>query len=329
MSKELFKASNISISFTQYITGLKQRELKVINDLSMEISEGEIVTVLGSSGSGKSLLAQSILGILPSNSRLTGEMTYKGEALTEKRKEELRGDEIALIPQSVKYLDPLMKISQQAIGEYGSEEEKKEQLKKQREIFKKYNLDEKVDDMYPFQLSGGMARRVLISTALLSNPKLVIADEPTPGLDEKSIDETLKYLKEMANNDVGILLITHDIEAALRVSDKIAIFYAGYVIEIANIEDFTGDGEKLLHPYTQSLFKALPANGFEFTDGHQPIHGEHNEGCPYYKRCPHPSENCNKKSPVLTMILNKQVRCNRANEFKDTIIETELNKGDI
>ena len=306
---QLLDVENVSISFIQYIQGLNQRDLKVITDLSLDISEGEILAVLGSSGSGKSLLAHAILGILPSNANLNGTIKYKGEILTQEAKEKLRGDEIALIPQSVNFLDPLMKISEQAIGECKDENEKKEKLAHQREIFEKYGLGPEVDDMYPFQLSGGMARRVLVSTALLSNPKLVIADEPTPGLDEKSVKETLNHLRNMAENDVGILLITHDIHAALEVADRIGIFYSGFVIEIANVEDFSGDGENLLHPYTKALYKALPENGFELTEGHQPLHGDIPVGCPYYDRCDDPLEKCKDERPELYDLGNKKVRC--------------------
>lgn len=306
----LLSVSNISISFIQYVKGLRQINLKVITDLSLEISEGEIVAVLGSSGSGKSLLAHSILGILPDNANVSGELYYKGQVLDDGLKEKLRGDEIALIPQSVNFLDPLMKVSEQVIGDCADEEEYNSNKIKQREIFEKYGLSEEVDDMYPFQLSGGMARRVLISTALVSNPNLVIADEPTPGLDEKSVKETLNHLRNLAKNNVGILLITHDINAALEVADKIAIFYSGYVIEVANIEDFSGNGENLLHPYTKALFDALPRNGFKLTKGHQPLHSEKNEGCPYFDWCENSMSVCNKMNPKLINLPDgKKVRC--------------------
>jgi peptide/nickel transport system ATP-binding protein len=319
MQEKLLSVSNISISFIQYSTNLKQRELKVISDLTLDISSGEIVAVLGSSGSGKSLLAHGILGILPNNATLSGEMIYREELLNQQRKEKLRGDEIALIPQSVNYLDPLMKVSDQVIGEYTGEADKKEKKEKQRKIFEKYGLDEKVDNLYPFQLSGGMARRVLISTALLSNPKLVIADEPTPGLDEKSIEETLNHLKQMASDGVGVLLITHDIDAALSVADKIAIFYAGYVIEVANVDDFSGNGENLIHPYTKALYHALPKTDFKLTKGHQPLHGELPSGCPYFERCNNSTEKCSENLPSLTEIRNKKVRCHKSNEFTNSI----------
>lgn len=301
---KLLNVKNVSISFTQYIKGLHQQNLKVISDLTLDINEGEVLAILGSSGSGKSLLAHGILGILPENANLNGKIKYKGKLLNQKLKEKLRGDEISLIPQSVNFLDPLMKISNQVIGE----NKNNEKIAKQKEIFKKYNLSEDVEDMYPHQLSGGMARRVLISTALLSNPKLVIADEPTPGLDQKSIKETLNYLKQMANDNVGVLLITHDIYAALEIANRICIFYSGFVIEIIDANDFK-KGKNILHPYTQALYDALPQNGFKLTKGHQPLHGQIPKGCPYYNRCESPLEYCNEKQPKLI----NNIRCFKYN----------------
>ncbi len=310
-SEEILSVSNISISFLQYTRGLRQNLLKVIADLTLSISSGEVVAILGSSGSGKSLLAHAILGILPNNAALSGEMEYKGEKLDQKRKEKLRGKEIALIPQSVNFLDPLMKVSEQVIGEVKDEEDKKRKKVHQRDVFEKYGLGEEVDDLYPFQLSGGMARRVLVSTALLTNPKLVIADEPTPGLDDKAIEETLNHIRKMADDGVGVLLITHDINAALNVADKVAIFYSGYVVEITDVNDFSGDGVGLKHPYTKALYNALPQNGFNLYKGHQPLHGEIPVGCVYNHRCPHPTESCIIVNPDLMEIDGAHVRCNR------------------
>ena len=314
---KLLDVENVSISFMQYTKGLNQRDLKVITDLTLDIAEGEILAVLGSSGSGKSLLAHAILGILPENANQQGKIKFKGKELSQEDKEELRGNEIVLVPQSVNYLDPLMKISDQAIGLTKSDEEKKQKKQKQREIFEHYNLGPEVDDMYPFQLSGGMARRVLVSTALLSDPQLVVADEPTPGLDEKTVKETLNHFKHMKEDGVGVLLITHDIHAALEIADRIGIFYSGYVIEIAENKDFTGDGENLLHPYTRSLYKALPANGFEIIKGHQPLHGEIQKGCPYYDRCEMRFDRCKEERPELLDLGKKKVRCFKYEEGEE------------
>ena len=238
-----------------------------------------------------------------------GKIKYKGKELSQADKEELRGKDIVLVPQSVNFLDPLMKISDQAIGHTETDEEKKEKKLKQREIFQQYNLGPEVDEMYPYQLSGGMARRVLVSTALLSEPKLVVADEPTPGLDEKTVQETLNHFKQMKKDGIGVLLITHDIHAALEVADRIGIFYSGYLIEIAENKDFSGDGENLLHPYTKALYKALPKNGFELIKGHQPLHGEIQQGCPYYDRCEMKFDRCKDERPELIDLGNKKVRC--------------------
>lgn len=320
---KLLDVENVSISFTQYTKGLNQRNLKVITDLTLDIAEGEILAVLGSSGSGKSLLAHAIFGILPENANLNGKIKFKGKELSQEDKEEIRGKGIVLVPQSVNFLDPLMKISDIAIGHCDSEEEKKAKKIKQREIFEHYNLGPEVDDMYPFQLSGGMARRVLISTALLADPDLVVADEPTPGLDEKTVQETLNHFKHMKEAGIGVLLITHDIHAALEVADRIGIFYSGYVIEIALKEDFSGDGENLLHPYTKSLYKALPANGFEVIEGYQPLHGEIIEGCPYYDRCDMRFDRCKKERPELVDVGLKKIRCFKYYEDADDEIVEE------
>ena len=305
---KLLEIKNLSISFTQYVKGLEQRELKVISDLTMDIHDHELLAVLGASGSGKSLLAHAILGILPENANVSGTIKYKHQELTPTLQEKLRGKNISLIPQSVNYLNPLMKVKEQAIGYIEDENQKKLMLEKQRKIFEKYGLSEKVDEMYPFQLSGGMARKVLISTALLNSPDTIIADEPTPGLDEEAVNETIRDLIELKNNGVGMLLITHDILTAIKASDKIAIIYLGYVIEITKTENFL-TGKNLLHPYTRALYDALPENEFKLTLGHQPSYTEIPKGCPYNENCPYKTEECINTPPKLEQVNDTQVRC--------------------
>ncbi|WP_407381985.1 oligopeptide/dipeptide ABC transporter ATP-binding protein [Methanobrevibacter sp.] len=302
----LLEVNNLSISFTQYVQGLNRHNTKVISDLTIDINESEIVAVLGSSGSGKSLLAHSILGILPYNANVTGELKYEGNVLDQELKEKLRGKEICLIPQSVNYLDPLMKVSEQAIGECQDEKEHDEKKVRQREIFAKYGLDESVDDLYPFELSGGMARKVLLSTALIGDPDLLIADEPTPGLDAKSVEETIQDIRSLKEHGKGVLLITHEIDVALKTADRIAIFYSGYVIEINDVENFK-DADNVLHPYTKALINALPRNGFKLTEGVQPL-GEVT-GCPYYENCPIRSDKCENNIPELEEHDNVMIRC--------------------
>ena len=308
--EKLLEVNHLSISFTQYVQGLNRHNLKVISDLTLDIKENEIVAILGSSGSGKSLLAHSILGILPYNAHVTGQIKYKDNEITPERIEKLRGNEICLIPQSVNFLDPLMKVSQQAIGECEDEDEYNKKKIRQREVFDKYGLDESVDDLYPFELSSGMARKVLLSTALLNDPDLLIADEPTPGLDMQSVQETINDIISLKNEGKGILLITHDINVALKTADRIAIFYSGYVIEINNTENFN-DINKLLHPYTKSLIEALPSNGFKLTEGVQPL--EDVEGCVYYENCPIRMDLCKTLKPELINKDGAMIRCHKFN----------------
>ena len=309
---KLLEVNNLSISFTQYVQGLNRHDLKVISDLTIDIDESEIVAVLGSSGSGKSLLAHTILGILPYNAHVTGEVKFKGEVLNQDKKEAIRGKEICLIPQSVNFLDPLMKVSQQAVGECKDDNERKEKEIRQREVFAKYGLDESVDDLYPFELSGGMARKVLLSTALLNDPDLLIADEPTPGLDVKSVEETIQDIRSLKDHGKGVLLITHEIDVALKTADRIAIFYSGYVIEINKVENFL-NSENLLHPYTKALVDALPKNGFKLTEGVQPL--EEVSGCPYYENCPIRLDKCQNNKPELIEYDGIMIRCFN---FKET-----------
>lgn len=307
MKKEpILSVKDLGISFSQYTKGLIRRELEVITNLDIDLYEGEILAVVGSSGSGKSLLAHAILGILPDNATTEGNIIYKGKTLTLKDKEKLRGREIVFIPQSVNFLDPLMKVSKQVKI---SIENKEEANKRQRDIFNKYGLDKKVDNLYPFELSGGMARKVLLSTALVSDCKVIIADEPTPGLDEKSLNEALKDFRNIADSGCAILMITHDIEAALKIADKIAVFYAGTTLEIANVNDFKGDGKNLRHPYSKALFNALPQNGFKPIKGSQPMPNELPKGCLFQDRCECISEKCRLIRPNARMVRDGMVRC--------------------
>ena len=307
MKKEpILSVKDLGISFSQYTKGLRRRELEVITNLDIDLYEGEILAVVGSSGSGKSLLAHAILGILPDNATTEGNIIYKGKSLSLKDKEKLRGREIVFIPQSVNFLDPLMKVSKQVKI---SIENKEKANKRQRDIFNKYGLDKKVDNFYPFELSGGMARKVLLSTALVSDCKVIIADEPTPGLDEKSLNEALKDFRNIADSGCAILMITHDIEAALKIADKIAVFYAGTTLEIANVNDFKGDGKNLRHPYSKALFNALPQNGFKPIKGSQPMPNELPKGCLFQDRCECISEKCRLIRPNARMVRDGMVRC--------------------
>lgn len=300
----LLEIHDLSVSFKMYDKALEQKELQVISDLHLTVCPGEIVAVAGSSGSGKSLLASAILGILPDNATVRGHLHYKGRQLTPERQAELRGSEIALVPQSVAFLDPLMKVGRQADGH-----KKPYPTEKRRSLFRRFGLPEQTEKLYPFQLSGGMARRVLVSTALISDAQLIIADEPTPGMSLEQALEALQMFRELADEGKAVILITHDIDLAFEFAGRVAVFYAGTTVETAPVADFRAGPDALRHPYSKALWHALPQNGFKPIEGFQPYAGDLPKGCLFAPRCPHATEECRLNTPPIREIRGGEVRC--------------------
>ena len=303
-NETLLEIHDLSVSFRMYDGALEQKELQVISDLHLTVRPGEIVAVAGSSGSGKSLLASAILGILPGNATVKGHLHYKGKELTPDVQAALRGSEIALVHQSIAFLDPLMKVGKQADGH-----KKPYPTDKRRGLFKRFSLPEKTEELYPFQLSGGMARRVLVSTALITDAQLIIADEPTPGMSLEQALEALQMFRELANQGKAVILITHDIDLAFEFADRVAVFYAGPTVEIAPVSDFKNGPEALRHPYSKALWRALPQNGFEPIEGFQPYAGNLPKGCLFAPRCPYATAQCQETIPPTREIRGGEVRC--------------------
>jgi len=255
----LLKVENLSIGFSQYVQWTRKRIIRPIANMHVEIAEGEIVAVVGASGSGKSLLAHAILGILPGNAVCSGKISYRGEELTDQKKAKLRGREISFIPQSVNFLDPLMRVGRQV--QIGLDKSKAKY--KQEKLFEQYGLQKSDGRLFPFELSGGMLRRVLFATSVREGVKLVIADEPTPGIHPQALAEILKQLKQFAAEGAGVMLITHDIVSALDIADRVAVIKDGTTVEMANAAAFAGSGDKLQTEYTRRLWRALPQNDFD------------------------------------------------------------------
>ena len=252
----ILEIRHLAVSFTQYDKGLQKRRLETIRDLSLQVRPGEVAAIVGASGSGKSLLAHAILGILPYNSHMEGEIFYDGEPLTRERQEKLRGREIALIPQGVTCLDPLMKVGPQL----WKGKKDAETRRKFREALARYGLGPETEDLYPFELSGGMARRVLIASAAAERPRLIGADEPTPGPDMGTARRILGHFRELADEGAAVLLITHDLELALEVADRVSVFYQGESVEEITPEEFRRP-ETLEHPFTRALWQAMQEEG--------------------------------------------------------------------
>ena len=261
----LLQVNHLSITIQQYSQGLRRRTLHPVQDLCLTIYPGEMLALVGASGSGKSLLAAAILGTLPYNAVCTGEMTFLERPLTPERQRRLRGREISLIPQSVNSLDPLCKVGRQIRMGDGSAAARRGC----RTLLARYGLEPEVEDLYPFQLSGGMARRVLIAAALFKGPRLVVADEPTPGLDRPAAQQVLAHFRELVQSGLGMLLITHDLPLALEVADRVQILYDGRTVEEAPAAAFLHP-ETLAHPYTRALLAARPEQGLRAPEGDWP-----------------------------------------------------------
>lgn len=248
---------NLNISFTRYEKGRGEQILHPVRGLNLDACAGEVTAVVGASGSGKSLLAHGILGVLAHNAQMQGDIWYRGEKLTEERLEKLRGKEIVLVPQGLSHLDPMMQVGRQVTkGRKG-----KALKEKMREIFRDCHLSEDVEKQYPFELSGGMGRRILIATALIENPALVIADEPTPGLDPALARLVMSHFREFADRGAAVLVITHDLELAVASADRIVVLYEGTTVEETTPDAFSRE-ETLKHPYTRALWRSMPEHGF-------------------------------------------------------------------
>ena len=255
----ILEVKNLNIGFNMYDKLLNQKLYQMVFDLNVTIKKGEILAIAGSSGSGKSLMAHAILGILPKNTVVSAEIKFKNEIVDEDRLSQLRGKEITFVPQSIAYLDPLMTIEDQLMRK---DINKQDFFKVMDTLgFTKADLGK-----YPFQLSGGMARRVLIANTILSKADLIIADEPTPGLSLDLAIEVLNHFRNMANDGKGILLISHDIDLVCNIADRMSIFYGGHILETLNTKDFLKGEKYIRHPLTKAFWKALPQNYFEETD---------------------------------------------------------------
>lgn len=261
----LLTVEDLTVSFSMYDESRPYfRAERVMREqlhhLSLSVHEGEVVAVVGASGSGKTLLADAILGLYEPNARVSGRIWFDGEAMDASSLARLRGHGISLVPQSVKHLDPLMRIGRQVVGACAkSERARREQ--RMRELFSAYGLAPEVERMYPHELSGGMARRVLLMCALMDEPRLIVADEPTPGLDLELAVHALGDLRLFADRGGGVVLITHDIDLALSVADRVAVFRDGTIVEETASSSFD-DPDLLGHPFSRALWHAMPQHGF-------------------------------------------------------------------
>ena len=266
----LLAIEHLTVSFDMYDSdapffAAERRSHEQLHGLSLSVHEGEVLAVVGASGSGKSLLADAIMGLYEPNACVTGTIWFDGELMDAKKLPQLRGRGISFVPQSVEHLDPLMRVGDQMIGAC-ARADRERRRQRMRAFMEAYGLDASVERMYPYELSGGMARRVLLICALMDEPCLIVADEPTPGLDLDIAVHAVEDLRTFADGGGGVLLITHDIDLALTVADRVAVFHGGTIVEETSASSFASP-DTLRHPFSRALWRAMPQHGFAVPSG--------------------------------------------------------------
>lgn len=257
----MLEIDQLALDFLRY-RGLWRREaVPCLRDVSLNLARGELHAVVGASGAGKSLMAQALIGLLPGNTRLRGSLRLDGEPLDATRQAALRGKHLALIPQSLAALDPLVRSQRQVAWAARRAGAAAPRAAAERALAQLGLVGDSAR-RYPHQLSGGMARRVLLAMASAGDAEWLIADEPSVGLDPIHRDAVLAHLRRLADDGKGVLLITHDLRHALSVADRVTVFHAGTSLETAPAAAFQGRGEALASDYARALWRALPDNDF-------------------------------------------------------------------
>ncbi len=288
---------------------------RAINGASFSLEKGEIFGLVGESGCGKSTLGKSILRLLPKSARIKeGDIIFKGDKILSwpenKINREIRGKEISMVIQNPQNaLNPVFTVGTQILDVLyfkSGKKKRRAQLKGRAiEILKKMGLSDPEYRLneYPHQFSGGMKQRVMLAMAFISNPSLLIADEPTTALDVTVEAQILELLKGLvADFGTSILYITHDLGVVSEITDRIAVMYAGHLVEVAPTEELFNNP---LHPYTKGLLRCLP--GVETGEilptipGQVPDINNPPSGCKFNPRCQQVMSECRQDIPLLQL----------------------------
>ncbi len=288
---------------------VRDRIVNIINHVSLHIEENEVLGLIGETGCGKSVTGSAVLRLLPDNAVVAGQIDYRGQSLlpmSEHAFSKLRGSKIVSVPQSPSTsLNPMMTVGMQVEEcltrrpDYSKKAQPFPVRERVQEIFERLKLNErgKIFRKYPCELSGGMCQRVLISMGAITNADLIVVDEPTKAVDwilRAGVVDVLRKMKE--DYRCAMMMITHDIGVARALSNRIAVMYAGEIVE-------TGTAAQVLdhpqHPYTADLISALPENGFHVTEGFMPSFEEMPAACRYQDRCAHCVEACRSVKPEM------------------------------
>lgn len=274
------------------------RHVAAVTDADFDLAPGECLALVGESGCGKSVLASALLGLLPGNAETSGTALLDGVDLLAADERTLartvRGRRVGLVPQSpAAHLTPVRTVRAQLeetvrelTGTPRRERRAAAEAAAERAAFPAGHLDR-----YPHELSGGLAQRAATALALIGDAPLLLADEPTTGLDRDLVERTVDELRRHADDGRALLLITHDLAAAERVADRVAVMYAGRIVERAAAHRFFGQpGPR--HPYARGLLNALPDRAFTPIPGMPPELTALPPGCAFAPRCPRATQTC-------------------------------------
>lgn len=322
--EKVLDVKNLKVQFRTY-----RGTVKALNGISFDVINGEMLGLAGETGSGKSVTGQAIMRTLPGNARIVeGEVVLSGKDLlkvSEKEMETIRGKDITAVFQDPHtYLNPVFRLGSQfrdiLLNNDKSimaikDRKKREEAVKERMIAAikdvKMPSPERVIKSYPHELSGGMKQRMLIAMAFALQPKLIIADEPTTALDVTIQAQVLVLMRELQKKyNTSVILITHDLGVIAENCQRIAVMYAGRIVEFGDVQTVYS---KPLHPYTQGLMRALPRAdkdaAIESIGGTVPDLVEPPKGCTFHERCSKAMEICRNVPPVPVNCEGRVVEC--------------------
>lgn len=302
----LLHVKDLSITFKS-----DEKETPAVQEVSFSVERGQIVGLIGESGSGKTAIADAIMGFQPKNAHLSGEIFFDERSLvnlSEKEMQKLRGKKLSMIFQDpMTALNPTWRIESQLIEAIRIHHKisRAEARLKSAALLEKVGIENSLMRMqsYPHELSGGLRQRMVIALALINSPDLIIADELTTALDTTTKVKLARLLRELQSSfNSAFLIISHDLSFVKNLCDEICVLYSGRVAEIAPTSQLF---ERPQHPYTEALLNALPAYAQAKNQPLKPIPGTitqptpKHQGCPFYERCPHAMAECAKAPPPM------------------------------
>ncbi len=290
--------------------------VRAVNDVDLDIGEGETLGIIGETGCGKTILGLSILRLLSENTKVEGRILYKGEdllKLSEDEMRKIRGKEIAMIFQNpLSSMNPVLTVGTQVAEPVELHQHLDNQNAKEKviEMLKSVRipLPSKRVNEYPHEFSGGMRQRAMIAMGLICMPSLIIADEPTTGLDVTTQAQIVELMKEvLKDSGTSMLLITHDLGVAAELCDHMAVMYPGEIVEYADVRNIFKNPK---HPYTRGFLDSLPGRGLKPIPGISPSLINIPEGCKFHPRCSYATGRCKKERPQMKKVGEKHfVRC--------------------